>query len=321
MKFGKKKNGTIDASLLKSGVLSKSEGLSAYKIITPFMILLFIFVFWIFIHGFYLALTDAQGINVGEFVGFENFKALLWKDPIAVVDFWRSARITFTYMLGGLITQIPIAFLLAYILNHIPLQRLRVILRASFFFPVLINTVVIALLFRMLFNRDQGIINWVLGMLGFANDTNWLMNSSYAIPVLVIVSFWQWTGFHMVYFLSQLQVISPSIYEAAKIDGASPLRILWRITLPMMRPAITFVVVTSTIGGLQMFDLVFMVFPNAQFGPGGVAKTLVAYIFDEGFSQSFRTGFASAIGWLTFLLIMIVSLIQLKFIGLGKHEE
>jgi len=97
--------------------------------------------------------------------------------------------------------------------------------------------------------------------------------------------------------------------------------VLFRITLPLMRPAVTFVMVTSAIGCLQMFDLVFMLFPNAQYGPGGVAKTLVAFIYDQGFSQQFLTGIATAVGWLTFIIIMIVSLIQLKVLGVGKHDE
>jgi ABC-type sugar transport system permease subunit len=88
-----------------------------------------------------------------------------------------------------------------------------------------------------------------------------------------------------------------------------------------MRPALTFVMVTSAVGCLQMFDLVFMLFPNATYGPGGAAKTLVALIYDQGFSQQFLTGLASAIGWLTFLAIAAVSALQLRMIGLGRHGD
>jgi lactose/L-arabinose transport system permease protein len=136
-----------------------------------------------------------------------------------------------------------------------------------------------------------------------------------------MVAFWQWTGFHMVYFLAQLQTIDPTLYEAARMDGITPAGALFRITLPLMRPAITFVMVTSAIGGLQMFDLVFMLFPNATYGPGGVAMTLLAFIYDQGFSQQFLTSMATAIGWLTFLIIAAVSVLQLRVLGLGKHGE
>jgi ABC-type sugar transport system permease subunit len=301
--------------------LMRKDALSGYALIAPFMLLLIIFNLYVFVSGFHMSLTDAQGVNEGANVGLQNYKDLLYADEFKSKDFWLAVKTTFTYMFGCLATQVPVAFILAYILNHLPFIKLRGILRAAFFLPVLMNTVVVALLFRMLFNRDQGIINYVFGMLDLPNNIDWTMSSTWAIPLLIIVSFWQWTGFHMVYFLSQLQTIDTSIYEAAKIDGASPVTVLFRITLPLMRPAITFVMVTSAIGCLQMFDLVFMLFPNAQYGPGGVAKTLVAFIYDQGFSQQFLTGLASAIGWLTFIIIMIVSLIQLRVLGVGKHDE
>lgn len=294
---------------------------TGYAFIAPFAILLIVFNFYVFFAGFNTSLSDAQGINPGEYIGFQNFSDLLYADPVASHEFWRAVSTTLVYTIGCLLTQVPVAFILAFILNHLPYARLKVVLRTAFFAPVLINTVVIALLFRMMFNTDSGIVNWLLGVLGLPNTINWLMNSTYAIPLLVIVSFWQWTGFHMVYFLSQLQTIDLSIYEAAKIDGASAFDIIFRITLPIMRPAIAFVVITSTIGCIQMFDLVFILFPNAQYGPGGVAKTLIAFIYDQGFSQQFRIGLASAIGWLTFLLIIGLSFIQLKFLGVGQHDE
>jgi ABC-type sugar transport system permease subunit len=305
----------------RKSAFQRKDILSAYGLIAPFMILLLIFNVYVFISGLQMSFSDAQGINHGSFIGLKNFKDLLYADEFKSKDFWLAVKTTFKYMFGCLATQVPVAFILAFILNSIPFFKIRGILRAAFFLPVLMNTVIVALLFRMFFNKDQGIINYILGFFGLPNSIDWLMNSEWAIPILVIVSFWQWTGFHMVYFLSQLQTIDTSIYEAAKIDGASPVVVLFRITLPLMRPAVTFVMVTSAIGCLQMFDLVFMLFPNAQYGPGGVAKTLVAFIYDQGFSQQFLTGFAAAIGWLTFLIIMVVSLFQLKMLGVGKHDE
>ncbi len=308
---------------LISGLTGRTmrETISGYAMAAPFTILLIVFYFYVFAEGFLTSLTDTAGIFPGEYIGFSNYKELLFSDSIPSQEFYRALKTTAFYWVGCIVTQIPVAFTLAFILNHIPFKRIRVILRTAFFLPVLINTVVIALLFRMMFNKDQGIINWVLGLAGLPNSTEWLLNSSMAVPIMVFVSFWQWTGFHMVYFLSPLQTINPSIYEAAKLDGASPFTILYKITLPMMRPAVTFVVVTSTIACIQMFDLVFMIFPNAQYGPGGSAKTLVALIYDQAFSQQFRTGFASAIGWVTFIIIFIISLFQLKLLGFGKQNE
>ncbi len=299
----------------------RTDRISAYALIAPFLILLLVFNVYVFAKGFGISLTDSQGINEGDFVGLQNYKDVLWADPLRTKDFYRAIKVTFLYTLGGLVTQVPVAFVLAYVLNKIPLMRMRGILRAAFFLPCLINTVVIAFLFRMFFNKDQGIINHTLALFGLPSQTDWLLHSEWALPLLIIVSFWQWTGFHMVYFLAQLQTIDPTLYEAAKMDGSTSWHDLVNITLPLMRPAVTFVMVTSAIGGLMTFDLVFILFPNATYGPGGVAKTLVAFIYDQGFSQQFLTGVASAIGWLTFLIIAAVSALQLRFLGLGKHGE
>jgi len=292
------------------------EAFSGYSLIAPFMLLLLIFSFYTFAYGFYQSFRSSQGLNPGDFIGLANYKEVLTSTA-----FWKAVKNTFVFTAGCLVTQIPVAFVLAVILNSLPLKRVQSALRAAFFLPVLINTVVIALLFRMLFNPDQGIVNWVLELLHLPNTYNFLMDSRLTMPLLIIVSFWQWTGFHMVYFVSQLQTIDPTLYESAKIDGAGRVKTLLRITVPMMRPALTFVVVTSAIGGLQLFDLVFMLFPNASYGPGGAGMTMIAHIYDQGFSSQFRLGYAAAVGWVVFFIIFIFSLIQLKAFGFGSNDE
>ncbi|HYD41123.1 MAG TPA: DUF805 domain-containing protein [Anaeromyxobacter sp.] len=314
--------------------LQSADRSSAYALITPFFVLICIFSLYVFALGLKMSFTNEQGVNEGEWVGLQNYKDILYADKSLNEDFWQAIKVTFLYTFFGLVTQVPVAFVLAYILNTIPFFRTRAVLRAAFFVPCLINVVTISLLFRMFFLKD-GIINHSLGSLnrllspvlelfgasGFPTQTEWLTHSQWALPLMIAVSFWQWTGFHMVYFLAQLQTIDPTLYEAAKMDGISPSGQLRHITLPLMRPAITFVAVTSAIGGLQTFELVFILFPNANFGPGGVAKTLVAFIYDEGFGQQQRLGLASAIGWLTFIIIAAVSALQIRVLGLGKHGE
>ncbi len=295
---------------------SKLTSYTPYFFIAPFMTLLIIFNFYPFIFGAKISLTDAQFINPGEFIGFKNFIEVLFADDKFIVSVIHS----FQYAIGALVTQIPVAFVLAYVLNNIS-KRFRGVLRASFFVPCLINGVVIALVFRNLFGKEFGIINWFLGLLHLPNQTNWLGESSLSIVIMIAVSFWQWTGFHMVYFLANLQSIDPAIYEVAKLDGASPLRVLWQITVPLMRPAFTFVMVTSAIGALQLFDLPLMLFPNGTYGPGYAARTLVPYIYDFAFRQDFRVGFASAAGWLVFCIIMVISVLQLRFLGMGNADE
>ncbi|MBN2546585.1 MAG: sugar ABC transporter permease [Spirochaetes bacterium] len=291
------------------------EFLTPFFYIAPFLSLLIIFNIYVFFSGALSSFTDAEGINPGSFIGFENYQ-----EALTNFDFWKSLSTTIIYTVLSIALQIPFAFVLAYILNMVP-KIFKGYLRASFFVPVLINGVVIALMFRMLFNKDVGLINWFLGLLRLPNKIDWVNDSNYTIILMVFVSFWQWTGFHMVYLLASLQTIDNSLYEAAKVEGASQLRVLFQITMPMMKPALTFCFITSAIGCLKLFDLPFMLFPNAGYGPGYSARTTVAYIYEQAFSQQFRFGYASAVGWLLFFIILIVSIFQLKVLKAGESDE
>ncbi len=287
-----------------------------YFFMAPFLILLLIFNLYAFARGAWLGMTDAQSINEGSWIGFANYQTIFGDRR-----FWESVTITLKYTFFALLTQVPAAFILAYVLNNIA-SRFRGFFRGIFYIPVLINTIVTSLVWRKLFDKDLGIINWILGLLHLPNNFNWLNESTFCVPLLVIVAFWQWTGYHMVYFLASLQSIDPTIYEVAKLDGASPTRTLLQITLPLMRPAITFVMVTAAIGCLSVFDYPFMLWPNsAPYGPGQQARALIPYIYDFGWGQQFQVGMAAAAGWVAFGIIMIVSLFQLRFFGLENADE
>lgn len=295
----------------------KFSKVEPYFFIVPFLALLLLFNFYTIYIGIKMGFTDAQGINFGEWIGVENYRHLIsGKNP----DFWPSIGRSFLFMFGGLVTQVPIAFILACILNSTVFGKIRGILRAAFYVPVLINTVVASLVFRMLFNKDTGLINWALAHFGVAK-IDWLFTPQLCIPLMIIVSFWQWTGFHMVYLLASIQAIDPTIYEVAKLDGASPLRTMFQITLPLIRPALMFVLITSAIGGMRQFEYSFMLFPNAGYGPGMKALTAVPFIYFYGFSNNFELGLATAAGWILFLIILIFVLIQIFTIGLGQSEE
>ncbi|NLY76072.1 MAG: sugar ABC transporter permease, partial [Firmicutes bacterium] len=293
---------------------NKWQSYTPYLFIAPFMILLCTFTVYTIIRGAFLSMTDAQSINPGSWIGLANFKELLRTD-----EFRKSMLHTFWFTVGALATQVPTAFLLAFVLNSI--TKGRAALQAIFVIPCVVNTVITALLFRMLFNKDVGLINWFLGLLHLPNNIDWVTIEPYAIPLMVIVSYWQWTGFHMIYFLAQLQAIDPCIYEVAKLDGASTLRTMFQITIPLMRHAFTYVVITATVGCFQVFEYPFLIFPNAGFGPGKAAETMMCFIWYHGFNQQFRLGFATAAGWILFLIVLTVSIFQLKTIGFGQVGE
>lgn len=297
-------------------ILQRLGKLQPLLFIAPFIAVLAAFHFYTYYVGVRMSFTDAQSINPGEWIGVSNYVEALTDDP----DFWAAIRHTIYFTVGGLLTQIPGALILAVILNGIT-GRLRGALRTSDDIPVLINTVVAALIFRMMFNRDTGLINWTLGRLGLPNNTNWLYDSAYSVPLMVAVAFWQWVGYHMVYLLASLQAIDPQVYEVAKLDGASPLRVLFQITIPLLRPALTFVSVTSAIGCLQVFEYPFLLFPNAGYGPGKAAMTAIPFIYRNAFSSQFRYGYAAAAGWIVFFMILAVSLLQLRVLGLSQAED
>ena len=313
--------------------LSKVE---PYLFLTPFFALLLIFNLYTIIVGLRLGCTDAFGIEPGQWVGLRNYIDLVSFDYIGEfslkqifdsgnyilsnMDFWPSIWRSFKYMFGSLFTQIPSAFILACILNATVFGRIRGILRGAFFVPVLINTVVAALLFRLLFNKDTGLINWLLAHAGFAK-IDWLFTPELCLPLMIIVSFWQWTGYHMVYLLASMQAIDPTIYEVAKLDGASSFRTMFQITLPLIKPAVIFCTIMSAIGGMRQFEYSFMLFPNAGFGPDRQAMTGVPFIYDLAFSTQSELGMATAACWLLFLIILVIVLIQIFTVGLGQAED
>ncbi len=308
------------------------EGLSGYIFIAPFLIGVILFQLYVFISGFYLSLTDASGMNPAKFIGFDNF-AQLWTQLTTGSEFYRAALYTFEFEIGCLLTQVPVAFVLAFVLNNLPFKKLQAGLRTAFFIPCILNTVIVAWLFAQLFNPDQGTINWILGLLGMLKinpDTklvipvDWLHNGDLAILMLVVVCFWQWTGFHMVYFVSQLQTIDPNLYEAAKIDGASSFQVLTRVTLPLMRPAVAFVTITSLVGGFLVFDVIFILFETSVgiFATGDHAKLFMPYIYYYAFDVSpSKIGMAAAAGWFVFFIIAVINVIQIRVLGLGSAKE
>lgn len=278
----------------------------------PLGILMAVFVLLVFVRGFLISLTDAQGINHGSFIGLANFKAIA-----ADREFWTAVLTTLEFAGACLITQLPAAFLLASWLRTVRSQRIQAVLSAAFLVPFLMNSVVTALLFRMLF-AEPGIVNWLLGLLHLPDQHRWVVDPEVSFGLLVGVAFWQGIGFPTIYFLTALEAIDPAIYEAATLDGASAAGRFFRITVPLMRPAVTFMAVTSAVGSLVIFDLVFMLFQHAI---NDNVRSVLIYIYGKAYFGNFELGLGAAAGWIAFFIILAVSLLQLKVLGLGKPQE
>lgn len=305
---------------------AKSDKYLAILFMAPFLILMFVFMICVFVNGFLTSLTDAQGIDPGTYVGLSNFKSIL-KDS----SFWKSIFVTFKLTVISVFLQIPFSFFLALWIETVPFGKMRSIIKAFFFVPALINTIVAGVLFRYLFSGERCMMNLLLEPVNalfnhlfniqtdvLLSGLNWLEDGDLAFSLVVITYFWQCVGFQAIYFSAYHGAIEKSVYEAAKIDGASNFTIMSKITLPLMRPALTFMAVTSAVSSLMLYDLIMSLFP---YGAHENAKTIIYYIYERSFGWKLELGAASAAGWITFLIILSVSLLQLKFFGPGSHDD
>jgi ABC-type sugar transport system permease subunit len=181
------------------------------------------------------------------------------------------------------------------------------------FSPNLVGQIFVGVLFTALFMPHYGLINRTLqAVVHWGLEEQWLRSPTLAMPAIIITSLWLWVGFNMVFFLAGLQAVDRSLEEAARIDGASPWRVFWHVTLPSMRHVVLFVVVTSVIGSYQLFEMPLALFHGSNgFGPNNTAVTLVTYLNEMAFKGG-DLGLGSAIGWTVAVIIFVLSLIQIR---------
>lgn len=199
-------------------------------------------------------------------------------------------------------------------------SRFNFFLRTLFFLPSVTSTLAIATVWRwMLTNEDYGLVNALLRELGQKENITFLANQSYTLPLMIAIAVWGGMGYNMILFLAGLQGIPIELYEAAAVDGANVRQRFWHITLPLLRPTILYVVIIGSITAFQVFELVYVLFASVE-TIGGVLDsglTLVPYLYDEGFTQ-FQLGYAAAIAWVLFLIIFVLTMINLS---IGRRQD
>ncbi|WP_235753895.1 carbohydrate ABC transporter permease [Psychrobacillus sp. INOP01] len=240
-----------------------------------------------------------------EFVGFRNFEYLL-KDPL----FWKSIANTLIIWILSTIPMIILALVIAFLLNS-AFVKFSGLYKTLYFLPNVTAIVSVAIVFGVIFAPNYGLINYFVTLLGF-DAIDWHNNSfgvKLAISAMII---WRWTGYNAIIFLAGLQKISGDIYEAAKIDGASSFQIFTKITIPLLKPVLLFVVITSTIGGMQTFVEPQLLVGNSG-GAGGEGLTIVLYLYQQAFVKNLY-GYGSAIAIGLFFIIILFSLINWKFV-------
>ncbi len=277
--------------------------LSPYLYISPFFILFAIvgmfpllYTAWVSMHQWHL--IGGQG----EFVGMENFLHVLQQPP-----FWKALRNTFSIFLLSSVPQVLLAITIAAVLDAN--LRAKTFWRMGVLLPFVVAPVAVSLIFGKLFADQSGLINAILGGIGI-EPIRWhadVLASHVAISSMVN---FRWIGYNTLIFLAAMQAVPRELYEAAILDGAGRLRQFFSVTVPMLRPTIIFVVVTSTIGGLQIFDE-----PRLfdQFGLGGGDRqwmTVTMYLYEIGWGSQKSFGRAAAVAWILFIIILVIGLIN-----------
>jgi multiple sugar transport system permease protein len=275
---------------------------AAVAFVSPALILLVLFFLVPVVLCFLLAFTNARLISPEpmRFVGLDNFTRM-----VGDALFWRSMRNTAYFALVVVPVQSALALLLAILVNK--RARGTNIFRTVYFIPVVTSIVVVSILWRFMY-ADDGLVNNLLQMatLNAVQGTDWLNNTSTAMPAIILMSIWQAVGFHMVIWLAGLQTIPQELYEAAALDGASAWDQFRFITWPGLRNTRTFILVTITIAALSLFAQI-QVMTNG--GPLNSTSTVVYQAVRAGYSQQ-QTGYASAISLVFFTVVLAISLVQ-----------
>ena len=276
-----------------------------YFFLAPFFTLFGVFMVYPLFDSIRISTYSVRGMRDQTFVGLENIERLV-ADPL----FWTALWNTAYFALGSLLLQLPVALALALLLSNARLKG-RNLFRLSFFSPVLISGVFIAVIFYLLYDRRYGLVNKVLG-----SEIQWLQDPDLVMPALVLAGVWRWAGFNMVYFLAGLQSIRQELYEAAAVDGAGPWQSFVHVTIPALKPVIAFVVITSMIGSFQLFDLPYVL---TEGGPGNASMTMVMYLYKHGF-EFINLGYAATIGWALAVIIGVISIIQVRLFGVFREN-
>jgi len=281
--------------------LKRRQYLIAFLFVLPALINFAIFRYIpIFMAG-HASLYDYSLLGgFGDFVGMKNYIRAIEDDL-----FWSSMWVSFQYAL----MKVPLQVVLSLLLAMFVARELRGMspIRTIIFFPVVTSLVVAAMLWSMMYNKDLGLIQSMFGIFGLRHN-GFVSNPMLALPSIVLMMIWKEVGFSMIIYVAGLKGIPEMFYEAAMIDGASPLQRFWHITLPLLKPVTLFVIVTQTISAFQVFVPIFVM---TQGGPFFATNAIVYYIYQNGFSYN-DMGYASALSFFVLALLVVISYFQFR---------
>jgi len=259
------------------------------------------------IRGLVISFTNWDMLTAPTFVGLDNYSKLL-NDPV----FWDSLGKTVVYVLLNIPLQTALAVGLAALMDRVTKSSL---IRGIFILPWLLPPVIVALIWLWMLDPTLGFINNVLRSLGW-QTLSFLGSPDQAMPSIALINIWQYTGYTSLLFFAGLQTIPKEVYEAGAIDGASEARMFWSITLPLLRPVLVFVLVTSIIGSFQIFDTIAV---TTKGGPVNATKVITWYIYDYAFGR-FQMGYATAIAVALFIILIVVTIAQMRILNANQSD-
>lgn len=293
--------------------LRRRTGLVAFVFLFPFMLLFIVFRAGPVLAALALSFTSYDVLSPPKWVGLSNYASILFGTEAATRLFWRSTVNTLYFTVGEVALEMIAGLALAMLVNTRRL-RAKALWRACFYTPVVTSLVAASMIWLWLYNPQIGLLNVLLK--GFGLPTlKWLNDPKLAMPCIIIMTVWQGAGWSMVIYLAGLQGIPETLYEAARIDGANSWQQFWKVTLPLLTPVTLFIVVISCISALQVFSQMFVM---TEGGPLNATITVTYHMYLNAF-RFYRLGYASAMSFLLFLIILVISVLNNTIFG-GRIE-
>lgn len=303
---------SASASIRPAAPVKKRRDIGDLKIalvfILPCLIGFGLFFLWPTIRGFYLSFTNYDGGNKpGKWVGLANYQQML-HDPVLA----KSLLVTVEYVVINIVVQTILALMIALLMQRVVTSTLS---RGTLLTPYFIAPVIAALVWFWMLDPNLGIVNVMLEKLGIGS-ISFFGSSTWVIPTIALVNVWKYMGYTALLIFAGLQTIPTSVYEAASLDGAGEVKQFFKITLPLLRPVIVLVLITSVTGSFQVFDTVAV---TSKGGPANSSNVIQYYIVDQAFNRS-HFGYGSAISVLLFVILVVVALIQFKALR-GRESD
>lgn len=281
-----------------------------FLFIAPFFIIYGIFNLFPILFSFYISLTKWKGFGPMEFIGLDNYVALLHDKA-----FYRSVLNSFVIVLEAMIPIQALGLILALFMNYEIVKIGKGYIRNAMFLPYITAPIAIGLIFATLFDQNFGAINIFLKGIGVIDENvNWLHTAAFSKPLVAIVTIWRYVGYTAVIYLAGLQSISRDIYEAAKVDGATTPRAVLHVIIPMLKPILIFQITNGMIGCLKIFEEPLMLFGDYKGGVGSAAQTMNMKFLDTAFKAG-QSGYGAATGYLMFVIILIFTMVYFRIVN------